>query len=178
MVASAILSLILLGAFKVLAEGLRYVRVNQLAIDAQRSGLAIMSRIGTGMQSTRSDLIEADPSGLVYASATRADGTVEFDLAEQEVLWQKWVCLYFDGDEITLRELAISPPSINPGTPPSPTSFSTIPVAKKLSEEASRFVVTQVSTTPSLWSVELVLGSLDNSELYGMELKSEVGPRN
>ena len=42
-VATFILSLISVAAFKILAEGLRYVRVNQLAIDSQRAGLSIVS---------------------------------------------------------------------------------------------------------------------------------------
>ena len=172
------MSLILLGAFQIMAEGLRYTRVNQLALDSQRSGLSIMSRIGSGMQSTRSDLVEVSPQGLVYASATKVDGTVEFDMAEQKLLWQKWVCIYHNGREITLRELDIVPPTAEPGTPPSPSTFGTVPVTKKLSNEATSFVAAQISATPALWSVDLTLGSLDNSELYGMELRTEVGPRN
>lgn len=177
-VATAIVSLISLAAFKILAEGLRYVRTNQLAIDAQRAGLSILSGIGGGLQGSRSDLIDSAPEGLVYASPVKDDGTIEFELSEHKLLWQKWVCYYYDGREVTLRERTIAPPSMEPGAPPSPASFSTEPVRKLLSNEIDSFQVTQASVVPPLWSIDLTIGSMDNRRLYGMELHSEVGPRN
>jgi hypothetical protein len=177
-VASFIVSLISVAAFKILAEGLRYVRINQLAIDAQRSGLAIASLASQGIQSSRSDLIDSSPDGLVFASPTKDDGTVEFDIAEQELLWQDWVCLYYADGQVTLRKIPISPPSLEPGPPPVPSSFAGEDVRKLLGTDVSEFSVVQVSTVPPLWSVDLTIGSMTNESLYGMELRSEVGSRN
>lgn len=177
-VATFILSLISVAAFKILAEGLRYVRTNQLAIDAQRAGLSIVSRISQGIQSSRSDLIDASADGVVFASPTKDDGTVEFDIAEQKLLWQNWVCLYYDDEKVTLRKIAISPPSLEPGAPPAPSSFASQNVEKLLGDDITRFQVAEISTAPPLWSIDLTLGSMTNEKLYGMELHSEVGPRN
>lgn len=177
-VATFILSLISVAAFKILAEGLRYVRVNQLAIDSQRAGLSIVSRISLGVQSSRSDLITASPEGVVFASPTKDDGTVEFDIGEQKLLWQNWVCLYYADEKVTLRKMAISPPSLEPGAPPVPSSFAGEDVEKLLGDDITRFEIVQTSTAPPLWTIDLTLGSMTNDKLYGMELHSEVGPRN
>lgn len=178
MVATFIFSIISVGAFKILAEGLRYVRINQLAIDSQRAGLSVLSGVGSGIQSTRNELIEVSPQGVVFASPTKPDGTVEFDVAEQKLFWQKWVCYYYDGSSLSRRERDISPASTDPGTPPSPTSFAGDRVRKAFSDEVELFQVSQLSASPPIWSIKVVLGSLTDTDLYGIELQSEVGPRN
>jgi type II secretory pathway pseudopilin PulG len=177
-VATFILGLISVAAFKILVEGSQYLRVNQMAIDAQRSGLALLSDIGSGMQATRPDLVTTGAEGLVFASPFKPDGTVEFDPVNRELRWQKWVCYYLDQTVVTRRELPIALPSANPGSAPSPASFSGIDVSKTMGDEVTAFQVSQLSASPPLWAIDLTVGSMTNKSRYGIELHSEVGPRN
>ncbi len=171
------MALISVGAFVILAEGSKYLTANQMAVDAQRSGLAILSSLGADLQATKPNLISTSGQGIVLATPFNQDRSVEFDLTNSGIRWQSWVCYYYDGQDVTRRERPISTPS-DPGTPPAPSSFSPAPIAKVLGTNISRFTVTQTSSVPSLWSVRLTVGSMADTSTYGIELESETGPRN
>lgn len=178
LIATAIMSLISIAAFRILAEGSQYLHLNQTAIDAQRSGLTILSQLGSGIQSTRQDLIASGPEGLVFASPYKDDGTVEFDAVDRGLVWQKWVCFYREQDRVSRRELDISLPSSSPGAPPLPSTFASVPVFKSLAKDVTQFSVSQISASPPLWSLDLTVGDVSDPDYYGIELHSEVGPRN
>jgi len=177
-VATFLVGLISLAAFKILLGGTQYLKLNQLAIDAQRSGLALLSEVGSGIQSTRRGLITRGPNGVVFASPFKEDGSVEFDPVDSELKWQKWICFYLDGEEVTRRERTLLLPSSKPGPAPAPSSFAATEVSKVMGREVTAFSVTQISATLALWSIDLTVGSMTDATRYGIELHSEVGPRN
>lgn len=178
LVATSIMSLIILAAFKILMEGSQYLRINQMALDAQRNGLALLSQIGSGLQSTRKDLIKSDADGVVFASPVTPSGTVDFDPINGELKWQKWVCFYYDSQKVTRRERALSLPTTDPGPPPAPSSFNSVQILKVLGKEISTFNVSQVSANPAVWAINLTSGSMTDNSRYGLELYSQVGPKN
>lgn len=178
MISIAIVSLISVAAFRILNEGLQYLRTNQKATEAQSTGLALLTQIGSGIQGTGAALVRNDPQGIVFASPAKDDGSVEFDPVTQTLLWQKWVCFYYDGDAVTRRERTIAVPAADPGPAPAPSSFSSDPVRQKMGQEITRFQFTQVTSNPPVWKMELTMGDMARSAPYGVELESEVSPRN
>lgn len=178
LVATAIFSLISVAAFKILVEGGKYVRLNQLAIDAQRSGLFLLSEIGSGLQATKPTLIDVGPEGVILASSNTPDGRAEFDPITGALLWQKWVCYYLDNEEVTRREILLTIPTSTPGPPPTFSDFNAIDPVKSLGREITNFQVTQIGASPPLWAIDVTVGSMTNAQRYGIELHSEVGPRN
>ena len=178
MISIAIVSLISVAAFRILNEGLQYLRTNQKAMEAQSTGLALLTQIGSGIQGTGAPLVRNDPQGIVFASPTKDDGSVEFDPVTQKLLWQKWVCFYYDGDAVTRRERTIVVPSSDPSPVPAPSSFSGDPVKQRMGHEITRFQLTEVTSNPPVWKMELTMGDMARSAPYGVELESEVSPRN
>lgn len=178
MVAAFIMGLISIIAFRIMVEGSQYLRLNQLAIDAQRSGLATMSQLGAGLQNSRQDLIRTDASGVVFASPFKPDGTVAFDVTDNKLEWRKWICYYYAPPVLTRRELDIAAPSSSPGAPPAPSSFGGVPVAKMLGNDFTRFDIQLVTATPPLWSIDVTVGTMTDTSRYGIELHSDVSPRN
>jgi type II secretory pathway pseudopilin PulG len=96
LVATAIMSLIAIIGTKIMVEGSQYLRLNQMAIDAQRSGLALSTQVNNGLQTTKRNLIATDASGVVFASPFKPDGTAEYEVSDNKLKWQKWVCFYYD----------------------------------------------------------------------------------
>jgi prepilin-type N-terminal cleavage/methylation domain-containing protein len=178
LVASALMSIVILAAIQLLVEGGRYLRINQQATDAQRAGLAILSQVGSGMQATRPDLISTDAFGLVFATPFKEDGTVVFDSLSGELTWQGWVCFYYEDSTVTRRERPLAVPTDSPSSVPTPQSFAADRVRKVFSSEVSAFSVNQASTSPPIWSVDVTVGSMTDKQRYGTQLHSEVGPRN
>lgn len=178
MVAAFIMALISIIAFRIMVEGSQYLRINQRAIDAQRAGLATLSQLGSGLQTTREDLIRVDANGVVYASPFKPDGSVEFDPSDNKLKWRTWVCYYYANPELTRREQAIGTPSSSPGLPPAPASFAGTPVTRMVGREFTRFQVQLLSTAPPLWGLDMTVGTMTDPSRYGIELHSEVSPRN
>lgn len=177
-VAAFIMGLISIVAFRIMVEGSQYMRINQMAIDAQRSGLAALSQIGSGLQTTRQDLVAVDASGVVFASPFKPDGSVDFDPTDNKLMWRTWVCYYYAAPELTRRERAIPTPSSAPGATPAPATFAGEPVVKMIGKDFSRFQVQSVSVTPPLWALDVTVGTMTDPGRYGIELHSEVSPRN
>lgn len=175
-----VMGLIALGATEVLVKGAQYLRVNQSALDAQRSCLNLLSQIVAGMQTTQATLVVSDANGLCFASPFKPDGSAEFDNTYHRLLWQKWVCFYYDpvAQTVTLKEQPIVPATNAPGAPPVPSTLSGAPSIKNIASDISQFTVTQKSASPPLWSLDITAGSMTDVSRYGLQLHSEVSPRN
>ena len=177
MVASSLMALISVAAFFILAEGGRYLAANQMAVDAQRSGLAILSALGADLQASKANLIVTGPQGVVLASPFDEERSIEFDLASSTLKWQSWICYEYDGTSVSkkVRRFAAT---ASPTSPPAPSSFAGDRATKILGKEITRFEVSPSSSTPNVWSIRLTAGSMQDSARYGIELESEAGPRN
>lgn len=180
LVAAGIMAIVALIGFEILVRGAQYLRLNQQALDAQRSGLALVSQLHGGLQTASQALILATPEGVVFPSPYTDDGNTEFDGATNKLLWQKWVCYYYDGGArtVTRRELPVTPANANPGTPPAAATFASRPVLNLVATQISVFSVTQVSSVPPLWNLDVTAGDMNDESGYGVELHSQVNPRN
>ncbi len=180
LVATAIMSLIAIIGTKIMVEGSQYLRLNQMAIDAQRSGLALSTQVNNGLQTTKRNLIATDASGVVFASPFKPDGTAEYEVSDNKLKWQKWVCFYYDASaqKVTRREQPIGSPSSNPGLAPAPATFASNPALSMVGTEITHFQVAQVTVVPPVFGVNITVGSMTDVSRYGIELHTEVSPRN
>lgn len=104
MVAICVTSVIVVGAFMVMNEGLQLFRTNKRAADAQADVLQILSRVTLEAVNAKSDLIKCYPnasypsaiSGMVFASPLLADGSVRMDVDTAEIYWQNLICYYYE----------------------------------------------------------------------------------
>lgn len=101
-VAIGVMSIVIVGAFTVMREGVSLVRTNQRASDAQLSLLRALSHITSEAVNAKPDLMKIypvgspEPTGLVFASPLREDGSVKIDPITAEVYWQKWICFFYE----------------------------------------------------------------------------------
>ncbi len=179
-VACTIMAIVAAIAFEILIQGSRYLRINQISIDAQRDGLALTTQLDAGLQATNRNFISTSAAGVVFALPFKADGSTEFDPTSQKLVLQKWICYYYDAasGKVTLRERPIIPPSDNPGVTPTPDSFALNRVLKLVGSDISRFQFTQTSVTPPIWDVDITAGNMTDASSYGVELHTQVTPRN
>ena len=104
MVAICVTSIIVVGAFMVMTEGLQLFRTNKRAADAQADVLQILSRVTTEAVNAKPELIKCYPnpsypsavSGLVFASPLLPDGDVRIDSDTAEIYWQNLICYYYE----------------------------------------------------------------------------------
>ena len=104
MVAVCVTSVIVVGAFQIMTEGLQLFRTNKRAADAQAEVLQILSRVTLEAVNARPDLIKCYPnssypsalSGLVFASPLLPEGNVRVDVDTAEIYWQNLICYYYE----------------------------------------------------------------------------------
>jgi hypothetical protein len=180
LVSSAIMVMVVAFGFTFLIQGTRYLRLNQRAIDAQKSGLFLVTQLQQELQSTRQTLIAAGPDGVVFPSSFKVDGITERDPMTQQLLWQNWVCYAYDAAAKTVvrRELPISPASTTPAGPPPVTAFSVATHQKLMASDISVFQLSQVTASPPLWQLDVTAGNMTDRSGYGVELQSKVSPKN
>lgn len=178
--AAGIMAIVSLIGFEILVRGAQYLRLNQQALDAQRSGLALVSQLHNGLQTASQATIYATPEGVVFPTPYAHDGTTQFDGVTNKLLWQKWICYYYDAAArtVTRRELPIDPPNALPGSPPPALTFASRPVLNLVASQISVFSITPVSTVPPLWNIDVTAGDMNDESGYGVELHSQVNPRN
>ena len=179
-IATAVMAIVVGLGLAILISGSRYLRTNEQAIEAQRSGLALVTRFHQELQSTAQSTIASTSQGVVFASPFRDDGITEFDENSQQVLWQKWVCYQYDTAtlKVTRYELPITPATAAPGAAPAMASFAGSLAAKLMASDISRFSLVQLTATPPLWRLDVTAGNMTDSSRYGIELQTQVSPRN
>lgn len=178
LVSIGLLAFVSTAAYKFFHEGYRYLRTQEAATEGQREALAILSILTSGLQSTSANLILSDPEGVVYASPRSEAGVIAFDPTDGGLLWQRWICLYYDGTTLEQREQDLTIPVSNPGAPPAPSAFGGARMRRVLSRQVTRFEVEDVSTGEPRWAIRITVGSMDLTAPHGMELESEISPRN
>jgi len=179
-VAAGIMAIVSLIGFEILVRGAQYLRLHQQALDAQRSGLALVSQLHGGLQTAPHGRILVGAQGVVFPSPYDTDGLTRFDAATNKLLWQKWVCYYYDAAArtVTRRELPIAPPDADPGSTPPLVTFASRPVLNLVATQISVFSVAQASSVPPLWNINVTVGDMNDESGYGVELHSQVTPRN
>lgn len=172
LVAAGIMAIVSLIGFEILIRGAQYLRLNQSALDAQRSGLALVSQLHGGLQTASQALISATPAGVVFPSPYGDDGATEFDPATNKLLWKRWVCYYYDATArtVTRRELPFSA-----GLPPAAITFASRPVLNLVGTQISVFTVTPAGKA---WNIDVTAGDMFDQSGYGVEIHSQVTPLN
>ena len=105
MVAISVTSIIVIGAFLVMNEGLQLFRTNKRAADAQVDVLQVLTRVTTEAVNAKvtpsEKLVRAYPedgpglNGIVFASPLLPDGNARIDPVTAEIYWQKLICYYY-----------------------------------------------------------------------------------
>ena len=100
MIAIAITSITVVGAFLVMSEGLKLYRTNKRAADAQTDVLQVLSRVTTEAVNAKQELVRiypggAEPEGIVFASPLLETGQARIDDLTAELYWQFLVAYYF-----------------------------------------------------------------------------------
>lgn len=99
-VAVAIMSVVMTGAFQVFTEGLRLFRTNQAAADAQSSAIKTLSRITNELVNANPEMVRTYSSatgnldGVVFTSPLAENGSAQFDPVSGKIYWQKYICYY------------------------------------------------------------------------------------
>lgn len=107
LVALGIMSIVTIGAFMIISEGLHLFRANQAASDAQDSTLKALGRLTTELTNSKHELTRWYPnptggipasvrSGIVFASPLTSDGTAQFHPVTGKIFWQKLICYYLE----------------------------------------------------------------------------------
>lgn len=180
-IVAAVMGIVALLGFEIMIRGAQYLRVNQLAIDAQRSGLILLTQLHGDLQSSQFDLVTSRPDGVVFPLPFKDDGTTEFAPLTQHVLWQRWVYYAYDADGHTVSrmEKRITPPKEVPGLAPPSADFAGLPGAHLLAQHISEFTVTQhLPLTLHLLDIAATAGDMNDTSGYGVKLALTVSPRN
>ncbi len=172
LVAAGIMAIVSLIGFEILIRGAQYLRLNQSALDAQRSGLALVSQLHGGLQTASQALISATPEGVVFPSPYDDEGNTEFDPTTNKLLWRRWICYYYDAAArtVTRRETPFTA-----GLPPAALTFASRPVLNLVGTQISVFTVTPAGKA---WNIDVTAGDMNDKSGYGVELHSQVTPRN
>lgn len=122
-IAIGILSIVVVGAFQIMHEGLQLYRTNQNAADAQAAVLKVLTRLNLECVNAKSILVKEYPEGgamipgIVFASPMLDNGKVR--LENGRLYWQKWICYYYieaDGKIFRAEEPLPAENSGGPGT--------------------------------------------------------------
>lgn len=137
-VALGVMSIVVMGAFKVFHEGIQLFRTNQRAAEAQASVLKVLSSLGVELTKGDPALIgiyadpslvlapmsplvmavapspPADKNGIVFASPLGDNGKVSYDETTGKVIWRKYVSYYLDSDEHVVYRKEMPIPDENP----------------------------------------------------------------
>lgn len=179
-IATAVMAIVAVLGFTVIVHGARYLRLNETAVEAQKSGLLLMSRLHGELQSSDQTHFRTDPTGVVFPSPFKADGSTEYDPTTHKVLWQSWVCYHFDADRhtVTRRQQAILPAIATPPGPPAVAAFPASSSDHQIADHVGVFRLSQLTVTPPLWQLDMTMGSMTDTSSYGVELQTKVSPRN
>jgi hypothetical protein len=179
-IATSIMAIVAMLGFTVLVQGARYLRLNEMAVEAQKSGLLLMSKVHAELQSSDQAHFRIDPDGIVFPSPFKADGGTEYDPTTHKILLQSWVCYHYDSQRqtVTRRQLAIHPASATPAAAPPVSSFAPSSADHRIADRVGVFRLTQVTATPPLWQLDMTMGSMTDASGYGVELQTKVSPRN
>lgn len=179
-IAATVMAIVSVLGFTVMIQGARYLRINEMAVEAQKSGLLLMSQLHSELQSSEQTRFRVDPGGIVFPSPFKADGSTEYDPTTHKVLWQAWICYQYDGDKktVTRRQLAITPATSTPPGAPAASAFLPSSADHFIADRVGVFRLTQITASPPLWQLDLTMGSMTDSSSYGVELQTKVSPRN
>ena len=194
MVASVILLMIAGASYLILINGMQLYRAYQDAIDAQQSGMNTLRQVGDLMKASSGALINTDPAdGVEFANPYKNDGRMGFDTVvgsptEGKLLWQKYTCIYRDPvtKNVLRKDSPITPAKTvvpNPLTAMPPrdlASFIALNVPKRiLGTGVNLFrVYPDPLGAGNTYIIEIEVGDMNDTGRYGLQLKSQVTPRN
>lgn len=182
LVASAVLALLLMLAYEVLLEGLRYYRESQAKIDTQRDAIRILVALGHELRETsyRTVSCQSDsstgsgPAGVIFGSARSSAGALMFDATGNPV-WRRYIC-YMRQDSRLFRYETDNPQAddITPNTFPDGLNFfvATPPAATRCySQGVSFFNTSRSSSGGSHVKIELTTSALSGRVTTRIENK-------
>lgn len=104
MVTLAIMSVVMVGIFKVFDEGMQLFRTNSRAADAQTAAIKVMSLISAELVNATPEVSQNYESGsgnlpgIVFATSLTDTGATRFDDITGQIYWQRYICYYFVAD--------------------------------------------------------------------------------
>jgi prepilin-type N-terminal cleavage/methylation domain-containing protein len=149
---SALLSMLLLAIYGVFVASMRYFRVSQTASDLQSSAQKCVLKVVADLsESTLSSMkITAsggtEPPGIIFLSARNGDDRFTTS-ANGDILWQKWVCYYYDKASGTIfrNTQAFSPTAMPPVNTLSTSAFQALAGAIPVANNCTSFSITGTS---------------------------------
>ena len=205
-VSSALMLLIMTGVYQMVTKGYQFYRVNQAATDAQRNGLALLTKLNNVIQNAKPAYIAIDPAnkGISYCSPFDDAGKVLFNLDAttnvSRVVWQAYESLYLTPEKkVFLGRKKIAVPSFSvltpddPGASAMPSNFLMTGKGRFVAENVTRFEITNIPkgaplplpppAPPTLaandcYTVIFEAGNQNDPSGYWLRLECTVTPRN
>lgn len=120
---ASLLMMLMLAIYGTFAASIKYFTVAQAQTDLQNAAQTSIMHIITDIsESTSADLsTDTVPAGVIFVSARSNDGGFQSD-SNGNILWQKWVCYYFDATSGTIVRQT---KSFTPSTTPPPSTLHT-----------------------------------------------------
>ncbi len=147
----ALLSLLFGMVALVCQLGYQSSLVVQNAVELQNSATAAVASVITELQGAHvgSVVVLRNPDALIFLSPRDANGQVHFDTRTDELLWQRWVCYWFDTSQGALIELAqdIVPSTTAPTAAPTLPSFQGLPTRRVVAWHMVSFVPLYLSAS-------------------------------
>lgn len=189
LVATFLLSLIMLTIHTILMYGINYYRTQSATIDVQQSALIAMSAL-------TNELVESNPGsmltdmnppivGIVFGSPRDQTGQVNY--SDTKLQWSKFVCYYLDVvNDIPCLMRTERPISEFPGTgsgsfpPPISTAWDA-EFFRNTAGNRARIVarhITRLESTQSFPLPILIEASVYDRYQFKVELETKVTPKN
>lgn len=104
MVTLGVMSIVMIGIFRVFQEGMQLFRTNQQAVDAQQAAVKVLALITAEVSNATPevakpyDTLSGQPPGIVFATSLDENGKAYFHPTTGEIYWQRYLCFYFEPD--------------------------------------------------------------------------------
>jgi hypothetical protein len=120
---SSLLMMLMLAIYGTFAAAVKYFTVAQAQTDLQTAAqTAILHLVADVSESTSADVkVDTNPPGIIFVSPRDANGRFGSDNSGN-ILWQRWVCYYFDASAGTIVRSTLG---ISPTTSPPTNTYST-----------------------------------------------------
>ncbi|MCD4786158.1 MAG: prepilin-type N-terminal cleavage/methylation domain-containing protein [Candidatus Eremiobacteraeota bacterium] len=179
-----VLLIIILFAGTFVINSLKYYRLIDIETTLQQRLLVSMSHISHDLSVANRNSLQIEQNGMIFASPRNAAGGFSF-ASDGSLYWQKWVCYFIknSGDDKILvkKEIPISSPSVDPGSPPFDTvsqfSGASVP-ERKISDGVRTFTVENAGYAGGYKVSLLVDMTTDSTRLNQIQGVTEILIRN
>ncbi|MBI3927587.1 MAG: prepilin-type N-terminal cleavage/methylation domain-containing protein [Armatimonadetes bacterium] len=117
LIASGIMSMVLLATYSVLVLSMRYQRKQDDTVTIFQQAVIAGTKIQQSLANGAAGSVETDADGFAFVSALNPDALFEHDETTGLLKWQKFVCFYRENDVLKVKEKSFAPTTDLPATP-------------------------------------------------------------